>query len=121
MSTNLNWPDLSGYGACLQVSAKNKYREKTAMLTVNDQNQFFGNLSRVFPGQNVDELIKAAHFLKVDNDEDKLIFYYKHPEKSAFDLKDLEKLFPTFDRKNNVVSTPAEQVYTKLPFKQHQP
>ena len=121
MSTNLNWPDLSGYGACLQVSAKNKYREKTAMLTVNDQNQFFGNLSRVFPGQNVDELIKAAHFLKVDNDEDKLIFYYKHPEKSAFDLKDLEKLFPTFDRKNNVVSTPAEQVYTKLPFKQHLP
>ncbi|HCA5182280.1 TPA: hypothetical protein MW242_001885 [Acinetobacter baumannii] len=116
----ISWPDLSGFGAQLVVSPANQYRAKTAMLLINDTEKFNHEILSTNPSTlSVDEVMKSAYFLKVENESDQLAYYYKNPNKKGIDLNDIKKILPEFSAQNKRMTPESEIYLTTLPFEKH--
>lgn len=118
---DVKWPDLSGFGARLVVSPANQYRSKTAMLLVNNHEQFKSELEKANPSKSFEQILIDAHFFEVQNEENKYAYYYKNSEKSGIDLNDVKKLFPLFSNDNNVLTSKNDIYLTQLPFSKNFP
>ena len=116
----VKWPNLTGLGARLVVSPANNFRPKTAMLVVNEFEQFKKSIEQNSSKQ-FEQVLMDAHFYEVQNDDGIHAYYYKNPAKSGIDLNDLQKVFPAFTN-DMKVPTKQEDIYlTNLPFKKNIP